>query len=79
MLPGLGDITGVEIETIEKSREEYRSDSYAATNLPVAPGVIIDGEVIAVQNIITQAQMEELIENRLRAEPMKCDSSQSPG
>ena len=69
MLPGLGDKTGVEIETVEKSREEYRSDSYAATNLPVAPAVIIDGEAIAVQNIITHSQMEKLIENRLNAEP----------
>jgi len=68
MLPGLGDKTGVEIETVEKSREEYRSDSYAATKLPVAPAVIIDGEVIAVQNIIAQSQIEKLIENRLKAE-----------
>jgi hypothetical protein len=69
MLPGLGDKTGVEIEIVEKSREEYSSDSYAAANLPVAPAVMIDGEVIAVQNIITQSQMENLIENRLKAEP----------
>jgi hypothetical protein len=69
MLPGLGDKTGVEIETVEKSRDEYRSDSYAATNLPVAPAVMIDGEVIAVHNIITQSQMEKMIENRLKAEP----------
>jgi hypothetical protein len=68
MLPGLGDKTGVEIETVEKSREEYRRDSYAAANLPVATAVIIDGEVIAVQNIITQSQIEKLIENRLKAE-----------
>jgi hypothetical protein len=69
MLPGLGDKTGVEIKTIEKSRDEYRSDSYAATNLPVAPAVMIDGEVITVQNISTHSQMEKLIENRLKAEP----------
>jgi len=68
MLPGLGDKTGVEIETVEKSREEYRSDSYAAADLPVAPAVIIDGEVIAVQNIITQSQIERLIDNRLKVE-----------
>lgn len=69
MLPGLGDKTGVEIEIVEKSREEYGSDSYAATNLPVAPAVMIDGEVIAVQNIFTQLQIEKLIENRLKPEP----------
>ena len=26
VLPGLGDRTGVEIETVEKSRDEYRID-----------------------------------------------------
>jgi hypothetical protein len=41
-MPGLGDKTGVEIETVEKSREEYSRDSYAANNLPVAPAVMIN-------------------------------------
>jgi hypothetical protein len=68
MLPGLGDKTGVEIETVEKSRGEYHSDTYATTNLPVAPAVMIDEEVIEVQNIITRSQIEKLIENRLKAE-----------
>ena len=68
MLPGLGDKTGVEIEIVEKSREEYRSDLYTATNQPVAPAVMLDGEVIALQNLFTQSQMEKLINDRIKSD-----------
>lgn len=56
MLPGPGDKTGVEIETVEKSRDEYRCDLYAETKRPAGPAIMVDGEVIAVQNYITQSQ-----------------------
>ncbi len=56
MLPGPGDKTGVEIETVEKSRDEYRCDLYAETKRPAGPAIMVDGEMIAVQNYITQSQ-----------------------
>ena len=69
MLPGLGAKTGGEIETVEKSRKKYRSDSRAAAKLPAAPAGMIDGEVIALPHLITRYQSKKRMENRLKAEP----------
>jgi 5,10-methylene-tetrahydrofolate dehydrogenase/methenyl tetrahydrofolate cyclohydrolase len=66
MIPGLGDKIKVEIETIEKTRAEYSSQSYLETKLPVAPAIMIDDDIIDTPNNITQAQLEKLIDNRLK-------------
>ena len=65
MVPGLGDKFGVEIEMVEKSRDAYRSEVYTKTKLPMAPAIMIDGDVVAVQNDITLSQLEKIIENRI--------------
>ena len=67
MMPGLGDKFSVDIEIVEKSRDEYRSESYIETKLPVAPAIMIDEDVIEAQNNITLSQLEKMIENRIKA------------
>ncbi len=49
MVPGLGDKFNFEIEMVEKTRDEYRSKAYAETKQPIAPAIMIDGDVIVVQ------------------------------
>jgi hypothetical protein len=48
MVPRLGGKYGVEVETISKPFEEYRTEKYAKSGLPVAPAVMI-GEEMVVQ------------------------------
>ena len=67
MMPGLGDKFGIDIEIVEKSRDEYRSESYIETKLPVAPAIMIDEDVIEARNNITLSQLEKMIENRIKA------------
>ena len=67
MKPGLGDKFGIDIEIVEKSRDEYRSQSYIETKLPVAPAIMTDEDVIDARNNITLSQLEKMIENRIKA------------
>lgn len=67
IMPGLGDKFGIDIEIVEKSRDEYRSESYIETKLPVAPTIMIDEDVIEARNNITLSQLEKMIENRVKA------------
>jgi hypothetical protein len=65
MVPGLGDKFNFEIEMVEKTRDEYRSKAYAETKQPIAPAIMIDGDVIVVQKDISLSQLEKIIENRI--------------
>ena len=67
IVPGLGDKFGIEIEIVEKTRDEYLSESYIGTKLPVAPSIMIDEEVIDAHSIIARSQLEKIIANRIKA------------
>jgi hypothetical protein len=46
LLPGLEVKYPLEIETIAKTRDTYRSAEYLASGLPVAPALMLADEVV---------------------------------
>jgi hypothetical protein len=46
MMPGLGSKYEIEIETISKPKAEYHTDDYYALDLPVAPAIMVQEEII---------------------------------
>jgi hypothetical protein len=68
MLPGLGDKYDLEIETISKTREEYRTAEYQATNLPIAPALMLDNELLIQGGPISEEALESAIRRRMNDE-----------
>lgn len=65
MLPRLGKKYALEIETIAKSREAYRSIDYLASGLPAAPAIMIADEVVAQGGPIAEEALESAIRRHL--------------
>lgn len=46
MMPRLGAKYDITIEVIAKPRAEYQTDAYFQLDLPVAPAVMVDNEIV---------------------------------
>ncbi|MBA3006341.1 MAG: hypothetical protein KJ900_12225 [Proteobacteria bacterium] len=46
MMPRLGAKYGITIETISKPRAEYQTDAWFELDLPVAPAVMVEDEIV---------------------------------
>ncbi len=64
-MPRLGEKYKITVESVSKSREEYRSDAYKASGLPVAPAVMVEDEIAAQGPEITMAKIEAVIRRQL--------------
>ncbi len=69
MAPRLGEKYDVEIETVSKPREEYKTQEYAATNQPVAPAIVVGDELVVQGKDVEEHQVEEAICRHLGLEP----------
>ena len=65
MMPRLGAKYDIEIETIEKPKDEYMTDEYFELDLPVAPAVMIGDEIIVEGTDIRKRKLEAAIRARL--------------
>ncbi|MGD9149750.1 MAG: hypothetical protein PVG40_05640 [Desulfobacterales bacterium] len=65
MMPGLGAKYDIDIETIEKPKDEYMTDEYFELDLPVAPAVMIGDEIIVEGTDIRKRKLEAAIRARL--------------
>lgn len=61
MLPGLGEKYNIEIETISKTRDTYRSAEYRATGQPVAPALMLADEILVQGKPISEEDLEAAI------------------
>ncbi|MDA8089476.1 MAG: hypothetical protein M0Z61_04550 [Nitrospiraceae bacterium] len=68
MMPGLGKKYGIDIETISKPLDDYHTDEYYASGLPIAPSIIVNGET-AVTGDITGERLEAIICQHLGIDP----------
>ncbi|MDZ7700143.1 MAG: hypothetical protein U5R49_25525 [Deltaproteobacteria bacterium] len=66
MIPGLGQRFSIDIETIEKTREEYGGKAYADTGLPSAPAIMVDDEVVVQGKDITEEELDAIISWKLK-------------
>jgi hypothetical protein len=65
MLPRLGAKYKITIETISKPRADYQTDDYFVLDLPVAPAVMIEDEIIVEGADVSEGAIEECIRRHL--------------
>jgi len=61
MMPRLGAKYDVEIETVSKPKAEYQTDAYFALDLPVAPAIMVEDEIVVEGGNVSQAEVEACI------------------
>jgi hypothetical protein len=61
MMPRLGARYEIDIETVEKPKNEYLTDEYFELELPVAPAVMVGEEIIVEGTDVSEDQLEQAI------------------
>ena len=69
MMPRLGTQYDIEIETIEKPKDEYMTDEYFELDLPVAPAVMVGDDIIVEGTDIRKRKLERAISRHLKHLP----------
>ena len=69
MIPRLGQKYEIEIETISKPKAEYLTDEYFELDLPVAPAVMVDEEIVVEGSGVAEEKLEAEICQRLGLPP----------
>jgi hypothetical protein len=65
MIPGLGENYQINIEIIEKPKDEYMTDEYFELDLPVAPAVMVGEEIVVEGSDIAKDKLEAVIGRHL--------------
>jgi len=60
-MPRLGKKYDIEIETISKPRAEYQTDEYFELELPVAPAVMVDDEILVEGGDVSEQELEAAV------------------
>lgn len=68
IMPGLGKKYDIEIEVISKPKNEYITDEYFATDLPLAPAIMVADEVVVEGKDVTEKELEAVICRQLGLE-----------
>ena len=66
MMPRLGAKYDIEIETIEKPKDEFMTDEYFELDLPVAPAVMVGDEIIVEGTDISNRKLEAAIKANIQ-------------
>lgn len=57
-MPGLGEKYDVKIEVISKPKEEYHTDEYYELDLPAAPAVMVNDEIVVEGKDVDEHDLE---------------------
>ena len=60
-MPRLGDTYDIEMEIISKPKADYITDEYFELDLPVAPAVMVDEEIVVEGTDISEDGLEKVI------------------
>ncbi|MBA3003197.1 MAG: hypothetical protein FP813_05010 [Desulfurivibrio sp.] len=61
MMPRLGAKYEITIETISKPRAEYQADAYFELDLPVAPAIMVEEEILIEGKSVDEHTVEAAI------------------
>ena len=61
IIPGLGEKYEIDIEIIEKPKDEYMTDEYFELDLPVAPAVMVAEQIVVEGSDIAKEKLEAVI------------------
>ena len=65
MIPRLGPRYEIDIETIEKPKDEYMTDEYFELDLPAAPAVMVGDEILVEGADVSEKKLENAISRHL--------------
>lgn len=65
MMPRLGKKYDIAIEVICKPRKEYQSDAYFELDLPVAPAVMVNEEIVVEGAYVSEQEIETCIRRHM--------------
>ncbi len=64
-MPRLGQKYELETEVISKPRAEYQTDEYFELDLPTAPAVMVDDEIVVEGSDVAEDKLENVIRKHL--------------
>jgi hypothetical protein len=69
MMPGLAKRYEIDIEIIEKPKDEYMTDEYFELDLPVAPAVMVGEEIVVEGTDVSEKKLKAIVCKHLGLEP----------
>lgn len=70
-MPRLGKKYEIQTEVISKPRAEYQTDAYFELDLPVAPAVMVDDEIVVEGSDVPEDKLENVIRAHLGLSPLE--------
>lgn len=64
-MPRLGETYDIEIETVSRPPEEYHTDEYFELDLPVAPAVMVENEIVVEGSDLSEKKLVSAIQRHL--------------
>lgn len=71
MASGLGAEYPVEVEIVSKPKAEYQSDEWADLDLPCAPAIMIDDDVLIEGSDVSEEKIVAVIRQNLGMPPLE--------
>jgi hypothetical protein len=68
MVPRLGQKYEIEVEILSKPIAEYNTDEYFDLELPVAPAIMVDDEILVEGSDVSEEKLENAIRAKLGLE-----------
>jgi hypothetical protein len=69
MMPRLGEKYAIEIETISKPIAAYQTDEYFELDLPAAPAIMVEDEIVVEGSDVAEDKLEAVICRHLGLPP----------
>lgn len=70
MMPRLGQKYDLEVKVMSKPIAEYNTDEYFALDLPVAPAIMVEDEIVVEGSDVSEEKLENAIRTKLGLEPI---------
>ncbi len=71
MMPRLGKKYEIEMEVMSKPIAEYNTDEYFELELPVAPAIMVDDEIVVEGSDVAEDKLENVIRAHLGLSPLE--------
>jgi hypothetical protein len=68
MMPRLGQKYDIEVEVLSKPIAEYNTDEYFELELPVAPAIMVEDEIVVEGSDVSEEKLENAIRAKLGLE-----------
>jgi hypothetical protein len=69
-MPRLGKKYEIEVEILSKPIAEYNTDEYFELELPVAPAIMVDDQIVVEGSDVSEEKLENAIRAKLGLEPV---------